>query len=95
MARLFIRHKPVGETVTAGLTQNHFTVRRTTLEKYGISTFNNDMDFTYVCVVHEGTCWAARGFFVHGSGTLVRIQCVNLEDQPCVQQMLLADMILN
>lgn len=95
MARLFIRHKPVEETVTHGLTENHFTVRRTTLGKYKISTFNNDLDFVYVCIVHNSLCWAARGFHVHGSGTLVRITCEPFNDDPSGQEMILADMILN
>lgn len=77
------------------LAENTFTMRAEYLPALGISLDNADMDFTYVCVVHNGRCWAARNFYVHSSGMMVRITCTSFDDDPSGQKMILADMILN
>ena len=94
MPRLFIRHEPVDCTVTSGFTSGRFTVRKKELTNRGISLDKFDYDYVYGCIAHEGKIWAARSFWIHASGLLVQITSVELEDQPCVQEMLLADMIL-
>lgn len=96
MARLFIRHQPVDCTVQIGKSnKNLFLVRRSALTDNGIRTDAYLLDCVYVCVAHEGQIYAARSLAVTRDSSIVRIQCVPLEDQPCVQEMLLADMILN
>jgi hypothetical protein len=96
MARLFIRHEPVDCHVQPGLRAPHvFVVRRLSLTNNGISLDSYLNDCVYVCIVHEGVVWAARSLHSHEDTSLVRILCSKLEDQPCVQQMLLADMLLN
>jgi hypothetical protein len=95
MARLFIRHEPVACTVTHGLSQGKFTVRRQVLQDAGIDVTSYSTDFVYVCIVYKGVVWAGRRFWLHSGGSLVQITAAPMEDQPCVQQMLLADMILN
>lgn len=96
MARLFIRHKPVECTVNVGLSNKHlFLVRRDVLAAGGIHMDAYLLDCAYVCIAHEGVIYAARSFSANYDSSIVRVQCVPLEDQPCVQQMLLTDMILN
>lgn len=96
MARLFIRHKPVDCTVAEGLNAPHvFIVRRTSLTDNGISLDAYLLDAAYVCFANSGVIWAARSFYSHPDSALVRVSCVKMDDQPCVQQMLLADMILS
>lgn len=96
MARLFIRHKPVDCTVQVALSSPHlFLVRRDILTYYGIRLDAYLLDCAYVCIAHDGKIWAARSFGAHPESSIVRIQCVPMDDQPCVQEMLLADMILN
>ncbi|AXC36496.1 hypothetical protein HOT57_gp52 [Pseudomonas phage phCDa] len=96
MARLFIRHQPVMCTVQQGKTSNHvFLVRRDVLTAHGIRLDSYLLDCAYVCVAHDGQIWAARNLWARPDSLIVRLQCVLMEDQPCVQQMLLADMILN
>lgn len=96
MARLFIRHQPVGCEVEESVLGNRFYVYPHILEEHGLylqyGPINTDV--AYVCVVASGKCWAARHFIAMGNKQ-IRIDCVLLEDQPCVQKMLLADMILN
>lgn len=96
MARLFIRHKPVDCTVQPGVRAPHvFIVRRLVLSEHGIHLDEYLLGCVYVCIVHEGVVWAARSFHSHQDTSLVRVLCSKLEDQQCVQEMLLADMILN
>lgn len=95
MARLFIRHEPVDVPVTQGFAAGNFNMRAEHLPTHGISLDNADMDFVYVCVVHNGHCWACRNFHIHGSTLLVRLECVPFDDDPSGQEMILADMILN
>lgn len=96
MARLFIRHKPVNCTVQPGLRAPHvFVMRRAVFVDHGLSLDSYILDCVYVCFVHEGTVWAARSFHSHNDTSLVRVLCSPMEDQPCVQEMLLADLILN
>lgn len=95
MARLFIRHKPVECNVTSGLTPGKFTVRKQVLLDAGLSLDKFDYDYVYVCIAHNNQIWAGRSFWLHGSAVFVQITAVLLEDQQCVQEMLLADMILN
>ena len=95
MPRLFIRHEPVDCTVTEGLRAPHiFIVRRRVLVGHGI-TLDNTLDLSYVCFAHNGDVWAARTVYTHPDNSLVRVLCVKMDDQPCVQQMLLTDMILD
>lgn len=96
MPRLFIRHKPVDCTVNVGVSGPHlFLVRRDVLAANGIRLDAYLLDCTYVCVAHDGQIWAARSFGAHPESSIVRLQCVKMEDQPCVQEMLLTDMILS
>lgn len=96
MARLFIRHKPVECAVQPGLRAPHvFIVRRLVLTDHNINMDKYLLDCAYVCFTHEGVVWAARSFHAVNDSSLVRVLCVKLEDQECVQQMLLTDMILN
>jgi hypothetical protein len=96
MARLFIRHKPVDCNVQMGKSsENMFLMRRDVLTAHGISLDAYSIDCAYVCVAHEGKIWAVRSFGAHPESSIVRVQCVPLDDQPCVQQMLLTGMILN
>ena len=96
MPRLFIRHKPVDCTVQPGIRAPHvFVMRRSALTDNGLSMDSYIHDCVYVCIVHEGIVWAARSFHGHNDTSLVRVLCVPLEDQSCVQQMLLTDMILS
>lgn len=94
MARLFIRHKPVESDILPGFEENRFIMRAEFLPANGISLDNADMDFVYVCIVHNGKCWAARQFIFNDSSVLARIVCVPFNDDPSGQEMLLADMIL-
>lgn len=95
MARLFIRHKPVDTPITEGYAPGIFTTKAEYLPALGISLVNADMDFTYVCVVHNGRCWAARNFHIHTNGAMLRINCVPFDHDPSGREMVLADMILN
>jgi len=95
MARLFIRHKPVDCTVTSGFTPGRFTVLKQVLVDAGIDLDPYSYDLVYVCIAHNRDIWAARSFWIHADSALVQVRAVVLEDQPCVQEMLLADMILN
>lgn len=96
MPRLFIRHKPVDCTVTVGASSPHmFLVRRDVLADHRIRLDAYLLDCAYICIAHDGHIWAARSFGAHPESSIVRIQCVKMEDQPCVQEMLLADLILN
>lgn len=89
MARMFIKHEPIAlrnAPVMLGRKDGHMQ-------------FNVDGDHydnpVYVCFVHKGICYAAQERKFFSNGTRVAYFCVPLEDQPCVQQMLLIDMILN
>lgn len=96
MARLFIRHQPVICTVQQGKSSPHlFLVRRDVLIEHGIRPDAYLLDCVYVCIAHEGQIWAARSISARNDSSIVRVQCVLMEDQPCVQEMLLADMILS
>lgn len=96
MARLFIRHQPVDCVVDASITPNVFYLPRHTFDRYGLSAEEgrNNTDVTYVCVVHEGKCYAARSISIMGNKEQ-RIYCVPFDDDPSAQQMVLTDMILN
>lgn len=95
MARLFIKHQPVECEVSVGHRQGSFNIKKQILVDANLTLLPNTLDVAYVCVVHEASVWAARNFMIHNSSTMVQLTCVKMEDQPCVQEMLLADMILN
>ena len=96
MPRLSMRHEPVDCTVNVGASSPHlFLVRRDVLAANGIRLDAYLLDCTYICVAHDGQIWAARSFGAHPESSIVRVQCVKMVDQPWVQQMLLADMIID
>lgn len=96
MARLFIRHKPVDCNVSPGLnTPGRFMLRRSVLIEHGIRLDAYLTDCAYVCFADKGEIWAASSFYSNTDTELVRVVCVRMEDQSCVQEMLLADMILS
>lgn len=96
MARLFIRHQPVDCNVQPGVRAPHvFVMRRSVLTDHGLSMDAYLLDCAYVCFVHEGIVWAARSFHAVSDSALVRVLCSPMDDQQCVQEMLLADMILS
>lgn len=96
MARLFYKHEPVECYVQPGVRAPHvFIVTRKTIQLLDINLDEYLSGCVYVCIVHDGVVWAARSFHSHQDTSLVRVLCSKMEDQPCVQEMLLADMILN
>lgn len=95
MTRLFIRHKPVEGLVTHTLTPGRFVIRTSVLTSAGLDVSPSSLDVAYVCVVHEGNCWATRSFLRDNGSSLARLICVPFNDDPSGQEMILADMILN
>jgi hypothetical protein len=95
MARLFIRHKPVDCVVESSVNNNVFYLDRHVLFDHKLQVYSpNNCDVTYVCIVSDGQCWDARSFNVMGNKQ-VRVNCIPFNEDPCGQQMILADMILN
>ena len=96
MTRLFIRHQPVDCLVEESVQDNRFYIYPQILHEHGLvqGYGPNNTDPAYVCIVSNGECWAARHFTKMGNKQ-VRIDCVPFNEDPCGQQMVLADMILN
>ena len=96
MARLFIKHQPIDCAVQLGFKAPHvFMVRRKVLTDAGMKMDEYLQFCKYICFVHESAAWAALSMHGHHDTKLVRVLCAKMEDQPCVQEMLLADMILS
>ena len=96
MARMFYNHKP--QDIGVERTVNHenvFWVSKSCLQNAGIDTNRLADVCAYVCVASEGHIWAALSMYVTAGGLNVIMKTIKMEDQPCVQEMLLADLILN
>lgn len=90
MVRLFIKHEPVDaypiklNFPTGGTVA--FQVLRPAVK---------GVECQYICFVFNGICYAAKSMERSRAGGVITFYCKPMEDQPCVQQMLLADMILS
>lgn len=89
MARLFVKHQPVEAPALRIRTTGYldaFQVPR---------SYVKGIECQYVCFTERGVCFAARAMERSKSGQLITFYCKPMEDQPYVQEMLLADLILN
>lgn len=89
MVRLFIKHNPVEAPVlkveSVGVTVA-FQVPR---------SYVKGIECKYICFVEKGVCYAARAMLRSNYGQVITFYCKPMEDQPCVQEMILTDMVLS
>lgn len=105
MARMFIKHQPTECFVDAGSVlqlkhRHHFKTDLSNFEGTGLVFKTNNLDlsdFTYVCFVENGKCWAARNYSVFKlfNKDVVNFECAPFSNNPLGEQMILADMILS
>lgn len=101
MARLYIRHEPTDIAVSVGTSWYEnggtWTKNGDGEPKHSfhvVASEVSEIDNCYVCFVHEGKCWAARGKNFFKSGQMAAYVCVPFNDDPSGKLMLLKDTLL-
>lgn len=89
MARLFIKHEPVDADVVRVITSGYLDAFRV------LRSHVKGIECQYICFVENGVCFAAHSMDRTNANQLIVFYCKPMKDQTCVQQMLLADMILS
>lgn len=95
MARLYIRHDPTDIKCDPG---SHWGGAGETQRQQAFfvnAAEVSEIDVVYLCVVHEGNCWAVREKSFFSSGTRAGLICVPFNEDPSGKLMLLKDALLN